>query len=326
MNKERMDEKSIFEPLATYLKDADNYPLLDYEEMVALFQIFDQGKKAKKLLEKGNHLSAEEEENLTAQIQDAFEARQKLINSNLLLVVFFAKKYLGRGLSLEDLTQEGNFGLIRAVEKFDWRRGRKFPTYAGFWIRQSITLAISQKSHPIRWPVHVYNAWLKIFKYQAQFYQEQGHEPNSEEIAKFTGFPKARIIELLQLEKQTEMISLETNYSDYPDGNPMEERLPAPDQKTIEELAVSASFRSEIKEILLSLPAREARVIELCFGLNGNKPMTLQEIADAWDLTRERVRQIRWQGLQILRHLYRRQKLIDPEDEAGRVRLRRIDL
>lgn len=326
MNTERIGEKSIFDPVATYLKDADTYPLLNYEETVALFKIFDQGKKAKKLLEKGNHLSAEEEENLTARVQDAFEAWQKLINSNLLLVVFFARQHLYRGLSFEDLIQEGNLGLIRAVEKFDWQRGFQFSSYAGYWIRQKINVAIALKSRLISWPIYVYNAWLKINKYQAHFYQEQGREPSAEEITEFTGFPKARVIELLQLEKQAGTISLETNYGDNPDGNPIEERLLTLNQKPVEELAASASSKSQITEILLSLPAREAKVIQLCFGLNGNKPMTLQEVADIWGLTRERIRQLRTHGLQRLRHPYRRQKLIEPEDEAGRVKLRRIDL
>src|SRR5258706_12693753 len=269
------------DPVRQYLREIGKYPLLDAEEEVELAKRFEKADK---------------------------KAKDKLTESNLRLVVSIAKKYIGRGLSLLDLIQEGNQGLIRAVEKYDWRRGFKFSTYATWWIRQAITRAIADQARTIRIPVHMVETINKLYRTSRRLMQELGREPTPEEIGEELELDGDRVREIFKIAQET--TSLEA-----PVGEDQESFLGdfIPDENTLSPVdqASKQLLKDHLEEVLGTLSEREAKVLKLRFGLEASKAMTLEEVGKVFGVTRERIRQIEAKALRKLKHPSRRKKLQD---------------
>ena len=269
------------DPVRQYLREIGKVPLLIAEEEVELAKRYEKGDKAPK---------------------------DKLTQSNLRLVVSIAKKYIGRGLSLLDLIQEGNQGLIGAVEKYDWRKGFKFSTYATWWIRQAITRAIADQARTIRIPVHMVETINKLYRISRRLMQELGREPTPEEIAEEAEIDPERVREIFKIAQ--EVTSLEA-----PVGEDQESFLgdfiPDESQLSPVDAASKQLLKDHLDEVLATLSDREAKVLKLRFGLEGNKQMTLEEVGKVFGVTRERIRQIEAKALRKLKHPSRRKKLQD---------------
>ena len=272
---------SIEDPVRMYLKEIGKVPLLSAEEEIEL---------AKKM-ELGDE-----------------EAKKRLAEANLRLVVSIAKRYVGRGLLFLDLIQEGNLGLIKAVEKFDYRKGYKFSTYATWWIRQAITRAISDQARTIRIPVHMVETINKLIRVSRQLLQELGREPTPEEIAAELKMPEDRVREILKISQ--EPVSLETPIGEEEDSHLgdfiQDENVPIP-----ADAAAFTLLREELSKVLGTLTEREQRVLRLRFGLDDGKARTLEEVGKEFSVTRERIRQIEAKALRKLRHPSRSRKLKD---------------
>ena len=275
------DGVSIEDPVRMYLKEIGKVPLLSADEEVEL---------AKKM-ETGN-----------------LDARKRLAEANLRLVVSIAKRYVGRGMLFLDLIQEGNLGLIKAVEKFDYRKGYKFSTYATWWIRQAITRAIADQARTIRIPVHMVETINKLIRVSRQLLQELGREPTPEEISEEMGMPVDRVREILKISQ--EPVSLETPIGEEEDSHLgdfiQDDNVPVP--------AEAASFtllREQLVEVLGTLTEREQKVLRLRFGLDDGRARTLEEVGKEFNVTRERIRQIEAKALRKLRHPSRSRKLKD---------------
>ncbi|MCQ2519486.1 MAG: RNA polymerase sigma factor RpoD [Lachnospiraceae bacterium] len=272
---------SIEDPVRMYLKEIGKVPLLSADEEVEL---------AKKM--------AEGDE----------EAKKKLAEANLRLVVSIAKRYVGRGMLFLDLIQEGNLGLIKAVEKFDYTKGYKFSTYATWWIRQAITRAIADQARTIRIPVHMVETINKLIRVSRQLLQELGREPTPEEIAEQMQMPVERVREILKISQ--EPVSLETPIGEEEDSHLgdfiQDDNVPVP-----ADAAVFTLFKEQLNEVLETLTEREQKVLRLRFGLDDGRARTLEEVGKEFNVTRERIRQIEAKALRKLRHPSRSRKLKD---------------
>jgi RNA polymerase primary sigma factor len=269
------------DPVRQYLREIGKYPLLDAEEEIELAKNYEKQSK---------------------------RAKDKLIESNLRLVVSIAKKYIGRGLSLLDLIQEGNQGLIRAVEKYDWRRGFKFSTYATWWIRQAITRAIADQARTIRIPVHMVETINKLYRTSQKLMQELGREPTPEEIGQELELSADRVREIFKISQET--TSLDTKVGEDEDST-LGDFIPDESQDSPVDAASKQLLKDHLEEVLGTLTERESKVLALRFGLDGGQARTLEEVGKVFGVTRERIRQIEAKALRKLRHPSRRKKLQD---------------
>ena len=293
--------------ISLYLKEISNIPLLTAEEEVELARRLERGRSAKRRLSRNGH-NPEERERLERQCREGDLARKHLIQANSRLVISMAKKYMGQGVPFLDLIQEGNLGLMKAVEKFDYRRGYKFSTYATWWIRQAITRAIADQGRTIRVPVHMSDRIRRLYHVARQLEQELGREPTAEEIAREMQLPPKKVSWMLKISQRP--LSLEKPVGEEKDselGDFIEDQdLPAPS-----DIASRRILREEIEEVLNCLTPREARVLQLRFGLADGCSHTLKEVGEKFGVTRERIRQIENEALRRLRHPKRCERLRD---------------
>ena len=272
---------AIDDPVKIYLKEIGRVPLLSPEEEIELAQRMATG--------------------------DPY-ARKRLSEANLRLVVSIAKKYVGRGMQFLDLIQEGNLGLIKAVEKFDYTKGFKFSTYATWWIRQAITRAIADQARTIRIPVHMVETISKVKKVSSQLLHENGHDPTPEEIAEKLEMPVEKVREIMRIAQDP--VSLETPIGEEEDSH-LGDSIPDDDAPAPAEAASHTLLREQLNEVLNTLTEREAKVLKLRFGLEDGKSRTLEEVGQRFEVTRERIRQIEAKALRKLRHPSRSKKVKD---------------
>ncbi len=276
-----LDSRAISDPVRMYLREIGRIPLLTRDQEIELAQKTEAGD---------------------------LRAKEKLTSSNLRLVVSIAKKYIGRGMSFLDLIQEGNKGLIRAVEKYNWKKGFKFSTYATWWIRQAITRAIADQARTIRIPVHMVETINKLIRISRKLMQTLGREPLPEEVAEVMEISPDKVREILKISQKT--TSLETPIGDDEDSY-LGDFIEDTKQATPYELTTQRLLRENIEEVLSGLSDRESKVLEMRFGLRGAKPMTLEEVGREFGVTRERIRQIEAKALRKLKHPSKRRMLQD---------------
>ena len=313
------DGISIEDPVRMYLKEIGKVPLLSAEDEIDFAQKMEAGAVAQEkiaILEKriGNVDEVEEAEikeeieRLKEDLEAGDEAKKRLAEANLRLVVSIAKRYVGRGMLFLDLIQEGNLGLIKAVEKFDYRKGYKFSTYATWWIRQAITRAIADQARTIRIPVHMVETINKLIRVSRQLLQELGREPTPEEIAEEMKLPVERVREILKISQ--EPVSLETPIGEEEDSHLgdfiQDDNVPVP-----ADAAAFTLLKEQLVEVLSTLTEREQKVLRLRFGLDDGRARTLEEVGKEFNVTRERIRQIEAKALRKLRHPSRSRKLKD---------------
>ena len=276
-----MDSFSADDPVRMYLKEIGKVPLLTPEEEIALAKRMSEGDE---------------------------EAKHRMTEANLRLVVSIAKRYVGRGMLFLDLIQEGNLGLIKAVEKFDYNKGYKFSTYATWWIRQAITRAIADQARTIRIPVHMVETINKTIRVSRQLLQELGHDPSAEEIAEEMNMPVEKVRDILKIAQ--EPVSLETPIGEEEDSH-LGDFIPDEDASEPSEAASFSLLREQLEEVLGTLAPREKKVLELRFGIADGRTRTLEEVGKEFNVTRERIRQIEAKALRKLRHPSRSKKLRD---------------
>jgi len=301
------DAIAIDDTIGLYLKEIGRVPLLTAEEEVALAKRMETGQFAKKKLD-GNGLNLEERAELMKKVMDGLAAREHLIRANSRLVISVAKKYIGRGVPFLDLIQEGNIGLIRAANKFNYQLGHKFSTYATWWIRQAVTRAIADQSRTIRVPVHMGDQINKLLRTSHRLTQELGREPTSEELADALDIPTRKAEEMLRVARRPLSLEMPTDdegESELGDFIEDEDGL-APDEEV-----TSTMLRDLLQGILQDLPPREVRILQLRYGLVDGETYTLEEVGKKLGVTRERVRQIEAQALSRLRHPTHARKLRD---------------
>ena len=307
-----VDSFNIDDPVRMYLKEIGKVPLLTADQEVELATAMSAGREAKERLaeleESGETLPEDEMAALKKQLKAGERAKQQLAEANLRLVVSIAKKYSGRGLHILDLIQEGNTGLIRAVDKFDYTKGNKFSTYATWWIRQAITRAIADQARTIRIPVHMVETINKLIRVSRQLLQELGREPTPEEIAEEMNMPVERVREILKISQ--EPVSLETPIGEEEDSHLgdfiQDDNVPVP-----ADAAAFTLLKEQLVEVLSTLTEREQKVLRLRFGLDDGRARTLEEVGKEFSVTRERIRQIEAKALRKLRHPSRSRKLKD---------------
>jgi RNA polymerase primary sigma factor len=300
------ESESFSEALPLYLQEIGRVPLLTGAAEVELAKAIEAGTESTTLLKEGKYHLASDLETLATVIERGGEARRRLVEANLRLVVSVARRYMNRGIALGDLIQEGNIGLMRAVEKFDYRRGFKFSTYATWWIRQAVSRALADQSRTIRVPVHMVENINKYVRVGSSLQQELGREATIDEIAAAMETTPEKVREIIRILPQP--ISLESSVGDDQDAVLadfiVDESLP-----DMDDTAAQIVLKAQVDGVLSTLSPRERRVIELRFGLDGDKLFTLSEIGTELGVTRERVRQIETKALRKLRHPSRSQKL-----------------
>ena len=305
------------DPVHTYLKEIGKVPLLTAELEVELAKRIEAGAMATHELAvreaQGRRLSAEERVRLERQVRRGQQAKEALIEANLRLVVSIAKRYRNRGLAFLDLIQEGNLGLMRAVEKFDYTKGFKFSTYATWWIRQAITRALADQGRTIRIPVHMVETINKVVRVQRQLLQEFGREPTVEEIASRVEFPIERVREIQRINQDT--VSLEQPMGDEEDFS-LSDLIEDQGAEVPDDAATRSMLHEAVRDALATLPKREREVMELRFGLEDGRVRTLEEVGKAFGVTRERIRQIEAKTLAKLRHPNAARPLRDFLDET----------
>lgn len=310
---------SVEDPVRMYLKEIGKVPLLSADEEIELAQNMEDGAVATEKINvlKGRIDGASEEEKaeikeeiktLQRDVDKGADAKKRLAEANLRLVVSIAKRYVGRGMLFLDLIQEGNLGLIKAVEKFDYKKGYKFSTYATWWIRQAITRAIADQARTIRIPVHMVETINKLIRVSRQLLQELGREPSPEEIAKEMNMQVERVREILKISQ--EPVSLETPIGEEEDSHLgdfiKDDNVPVP-----ADAAAFTLLKEQLEEVLGTLTEREQKVLTLRFGLEDGRARTLEEVGKEFNVTRERIRQIEAKALRKLRHPSRSRKLKD---------------
>ncbi len=311
---------SVEDPVRMYLKEIGKVPLLSADEEIELAQKMEAGSVAvekipllkERLAETGEEQEKEEIQAeikaLQLDVDRGSDAKKRLAEANLRLVVSIAKRYVGRGMLFLDLIQEGNLGLIKAVEKFDYRKGYKFSTYATWWIRQAITRAIADQARIIRIPVHMVETINKLIRVSRQLLQELGREPTPEEIAEEMKMPVERVREILKISQ--EPVSLETPIGEEEDSHLgdfiKDDNVPVP-----ADAATFTLLKEQLEEVLGTLTEREQKVLTLRFGLEDGRARTLEEVGKEFNVTRERIRQIEAKALRKLRHPSRSRKLKD---------------
>ena len=276
---------SLEDPVRMYLKEIGKIPLLSMEEEIELAKSMELGSE---------------------------DARKRLAESNLRLVVSIAKRYVGRGMQFLDLIQEGNLGLIKAVEKFDYTKGYKFSTYATWWIRQAITRSIADQARTIRIPVHMVETINRLVRTSRQLLQELGREPTTEEVAARADLPVERVSEIMKMAQ--EPVSLETPIGEEEDSH-LGDFIQDDNVMVPQDAAAFTLLHEQLMEVLLTLTEREQKVLRLRFGLDDGRPRTLEEVGRQFNVTRERIRQIEAKALRKLRHPSRSKKLKDYLDE-----------
>ena len=311
---------SVEDPVRMYLKEIGKVPLLSADEEIELAQKMEAGSVAvekipllkERLAETGDEQEKEEIQAeikaLQLDVDRGSDAKKRLAEANLRLVVSIAKRYVGRGMLFLDLIQEGNLGLIKAVEKFDYRKGYKFSTYATWWIRQAITRAIADQARTIRIPVHMVETINKLIRVSRQLLQELGREPTPEEIAEEMKMPVERVREILKISQ--EPVSLETPIGEEDDSN-LGDFVADNNTVTPEANVEAVMLREHIDQLLMDLKERERQVIVLRFGLEDGHPRTLEEVGKEFNVTRERIRQIEAKALRKLRNPVRSKKIKD---------------
>ena len=307
-----VDSVGTDDPVLMYLKEIGKVNLLSSDEEIELAQAMDAGNAAKEQLAElqaaGEEIPAEVQAELDKAIKKGERAKQRLAEANLRLVVSIAKRYVGRGMQFLDLIQEGNLGLIKAVEKFDYTKGYKFSTYATWWIRQAITRAIADQARTIRIPVHMVETINKVIRVSRQLLQELGHDPTPEEIAEEMSMPVERVREILKIAQ--EPVSLETPIGEEEDSH-LGDFIPDEDASEPAEAASFTLLKEQLVEVLSTLTPREEKVLKLRFGIEDGRTRTLEEVGKEFNVTRERIRQIEAKALRKLRHPSRSKKLKD---------------
>ena len=307
-----VDSFGIDDPVRMYLKEIGKVDLLTSEQEVALAQAMVAGQEAKAQLEEmeaeGIELPEEARKEMEKLIKAGERAKQNLAEANLRLVVSIAKRYVGRGMLFLDLIQEGNLGLIKAVEKFDYTKGYKFSTYATWWIRQAITRAIADQARTIRIPVHMVETINKVIRVSRQLLQELGHDPSPEEISEEMNMPVDKVREILKIAQ--EPVSLETPIGEEEDSH-LGDFIPDEDASEPSEAASFTLLKEQLVEVLSTLTPREEKVLKLRFGIEDGRTRTLEEVGKEFNVTRERIRQIEAKALRKLRHPSRSKKLKD---------------
>ncbi|MCI8943152.1 MAG: RNA polymerase sigma factor RpoD [Oscillospiraceae bacterium] len=305
-----VDSFAIDDPVRMYLKEIGKVPLLSPEEEIDLAQKMSSGNLAQEQLDSAEEgsLSTEETAQLKALLKEGEKAKQKLAEANLRLVVSIAKRYVGRGMLFLDLIQEGNLGLIKAVEKFDYTKGYKFSTYATWWIRQAITRAIADQARTIRIPVHMVETINKVIRVSRQLLQELGHDPSPEEIAGEMAMPVDKVREILKIAQ--EPVSLETPIGEEEDSH-LGDFIPDEGASEPSEAASFTLLKEQLVDVLGTLTPREEKVLKLRFGIEDGRTRTLEEVGKEFNVTRERIRQIEAKALRKLRHPSRSKKLKD---------------
>ena len=315
VSKEELEDLSVPEGIniddhvKMYLKEIGKVNLLTPEEELSLAKRMADGEKAKEQLEEiGEEIDEDTKKQIDLLIADGEKAKKSLAEANLRLVVSIAKRYVGRGMLFLDLIQEGNLGLIKAVDKFDYTKGYKFSTYATWWIRQAITRAIADQARTIRIPVHMVETINKLVRVSRQLVQELGREPTPEELAKELNMPVDKVREISKISQ--EPVSLETPIGEEEDSH-LGDFIPDEDAPAPSEAASFVLLKEQLGAVWETLSEREAKVLRLRFGLDDGRARTLEEVGKEFDVTRERIRQIEAKALRKLRHPSRSKKLKD---------------